>query len=117
MERPHGAKMEDWQLGDLFSGDGSAAGLVVHEALQQSVNRQALPLGFLPDSCFGLWRDVETHTNSSILEFTVLSYAHLAALSRLPCSSYCGRRLHRFMFPGPSPPRQAGTGAGSRTVS
>jgi hypothetical protein len=46
--------MEDWQLGGLVSPDGSAGGLVVDEALQQSINRYALPLCFLPDSRFGL---------------------------------------------------------------
>ena len=56
MERPHGTKMEDWQLGGLVSPDGSAGGLLVHEALQQSINRYALPLRFLPDSRFGLRR-------------------------------------------------------------
>jgi len=33
VERPHGTKMEDWQLGGLVSPDGSAGGLAVHEAL------------------------------------------------------------------------------------
>ena len=55
MERPQGTKMDDWQLGGVVSPDGSAGGLVVHEALQQSINRYALPLLFLPDSRFGLW--------------------------------------------------------------
>jgi hypothetical protein len=50
MERPRGTKMEDRQLEGLVSPDGSAGGLVVHEALQQSINRYALPLRFLPDS-------------------------------------------------------------------
>jgi hypothetical protein len=36
--------MQDWQVGGLVSPDGSAGGLVVHEALQQSINRYALPL-------------------------------------------------------------------------
>jgi hypothetical protein len=76
--------MEDWQLGGLVSPDGSAGGLPVHEALQQNINRYALPLRFLPDSRFGLWRDVKAHANSSLLGTTVLSYAPLAALSRLP---------------------------------
>jgi len=58
MERPHGTKMQDWQLGGLVSPDGSAGGLAVHEALQQSINRYALPPRFLPHSRFGLWRDV-----------------------------------------------------------
>ena len=71
MERPHGAKMEDRQLGGLVSPDGSAGGHVVHEALQQSINRYALPLRFLADSRFGLWRDVEAHPNSSLLGITV----------------------------------------------
>jgi hypothetical protein len=47
--------MEDWQLRGLASRDGSAGGLIVHEALQQSINRYALPLRFLSDSRFGLW--------------------------------------------------------------
>lgn len=47
--------MEDWQLGGLGSPGGSAGGLFVHEALEQSINRYALPLGFLADSRFGLW--------------------------------------------------------------
>jgi hypothetical protein len=47
--------MEDWQLGGWVSLDGSARGLVAHEALQQSINRYALPLRFLSDSRFGLW--------------------------------------------------------------
>jgi len=55
MERSHGTKMEDWQLGGWVSLDGSARGLVAHEALQQSINRYALPLRFLSDSRFGLW--------------------------------------------------------------
>jgi hypothetical protein len=76
--------MEDWQLGGLVSPDGSAGGLVVHEALQQSINRYALPLRFLPDSRFGLWRDIEAHADTSLLGTTLLSYAPLAALSRLP---------------------------------
>jgi hypothetical protein len=59
MERPHETKIENWQLGGLGSPDGGAGGLLVHEALQQSINRYALPLRFLPDSRFGLWRDVE----------------------------------------------------------
>jgi hypothetical protein len=54
--------MEDWQLGVLISPDGSAGGLLVHEARQQSINRYALPLRFLPDSRFGLWRDVEANS-------------------------------------------------------
>jgi hypothetical protein len=36
--------MKDWQLGGLASPDGSGGGLAVHEALQQSINRYALPL-------------------------------------------------------------------------
>jgi hypothetical protein len=86
MERPHGAKMEDWQLGGLASPDGSAGGLVVHEALQQSINRYALPLRFLPDSRFGLWRDIEAHANSSLLGITV----YLTPLSQL-CHRYFAR--------------------------
>jgi hypothetical protein len=39
----------------MVSPDGSAGGLVVHEALQQSIKRHALPLRFLADSRFGLW--------------------------------------------------------------
>jgi len=66
MERPQGTKMENWQLGGLVSPNGSADGLVVHEALQQSINRDALPLRFLPDLRFGLWRDVEAHANTSL---------------------------------------------------
>ena len=96
MERPHGTKMEDWQLGDLVSPDASAGGTVVHEALQQSINRYALPLGFLPDSSFGLWRDVETHAKSSLLGIAVLSYAPLTALlsaSRPYVSSYISDRI------------------------
>jgi hypothetical protein len=62
--------MEDWQLEDLVSPDGRAGGLVVHEALQQSISRYALPLRFLPDSRFGLWRDVEAHANRSLLGIT-----------------------------------------------
>jgi hypothetical protein len=85
MERPHGTKMQDWQFGGLVSPHGSAGGLVVHEALQQSINRYTLPLRFLPDSRFSLWRDVEAHANSPLLGITVLSYAALAALSRLCC--------------------------------
>ena len=54
MERPHGTKMEDRQLGGLVSPDGSAGGPAVHEALQQSINRYASPLRFLPDSRFVL---------------------------------------------------------------
>jgi len=50
--------MQDWQLGGLVSPDGSAGGPAVHEALQQSINRYALPPRFLPHSRFGLWRDV-----------------------------------------------------------
>jgi hypothetical protein len=46
--------MEDWQLGGLVSPDGSAGRMVVHKALQQSINRYALPLRLLPDSRFGL---------------------------------------------------------------
>jgi len=84
MERPHGTKLEDRQLGGLVSRDGSAGGLVVHEALQQSINRYALPLRLLPDSSFGLWRDVEAHANRSLLGITVLLYAPLATLSWLP---------------------------------
>ena len=91
MERPHGAKMEDWQLGGWASPDGSVGGLVVHEALQQSVNRYALPLRFLPDSRFGLWRDVEAHPNSSLLGIPV----YLTPLSQL-CHGY---------LPGVSPSR------------
>ena len=56
MERPQGTKMEDWQLRGLVIPDGSAGGPVAYEALQQSINRYALPLRFLPDSRFGLWR-------------------------------------------------------------
>jgi hypothetical protein len=75
--------MEDWQLEGLVSPDGSARGLAVHEALQQSVNRYALPLRFLPDPRFGLWRDVEAHANSSLLGITV----YLTPLSQL-CHGY-----------------------------
>jgi hypothetical protein len=83
MERPHGAKMEDWQLGGLVSPDGSVGGLVVHEALQQSINRYALPLRFLADSRFDLWRDIEAPANSSLLRIPV----YLTPLSR-PCHGY-----------------------------
>jgi hypothetical protein len=58
--------MENWQLGGLVSLDGSAGGFVVHEPLQQSINRYALRLRFLPDSRFGLWRDVEAHAKRSL---------------------------------------------------
>jgi hypothetical protein len=71
--------MDDWQLEGLVSPDGCAVGLVVHEALQQSVNRDALPLRFLPDSRFGLWRNLEAHANSSLLGVTV----YLTPLSQL----------------------------------
>src|SRR5208282_4671304 len=71
MERPHGTKMEDWQLEDLVCPDGGAGGLAVHEALQQSISRYPLPLRFLPDSRFGLWRNVEAHANNSLLGVTV----------------------------------------------
>jgi hypothetical protein len=95
MERPHGTKVEDWQLGGSVSPDGSAGGLVVHEALQQSINRYALPLRFLSDSRFGLWRDVEAYANSSPLGITLLSHAPLAALSRLPMDRSRGQNgLH-----------------------
>ena len=83
MERPQGTKMEDWQLGGLVSPNGSADGLVVHEALQQSINRDALPLRFLPDLRFGLWRDVEAHANTSLPGITV----YLTPLSQL-CHGY-----------------------------
>jgi len=88
--------MEDWQLGDLVSPDASAGGTVVHEALQQSINRDALPLRFLPDSSFGLWRDVEAHARRSLLGIAVLSYAPLTALlsaSRPYVSSYISDRI------------------------
>jgi hypothetical protein len=68
----------------LVDPDGGAGGVVVHEALQESINRYALPLRFLPDSRFGLCRDVEAHAKSSLPGITLLSYAPLAALSRLP---------------------------------
>jgi len=83
MERPHGTKMEDRQLGGLVSPGGRAGGLVVYKALQQSINGYALPLRFLADSRFGLWRDVEAHANSSLLGITV----YLTPLSQL-CHSY-----------------------------
>jgi hypothetical protein len=83
--------MEDWQLEGLVSPVSSAGGLVVHEALPQSINRYALPLRFLPDSRFGLWRDVEAHANSSLPGITV----YLAPLSQL-CHGY---------LPGFSPSR------------
>src|SRR5437764_14274219 len=79
--------MEDWQLGGLFSPDASAGGLVVYEALQQSINRYALPLGFLPDSSFGLWRDVEAHANNSLLGITIY---------RTPLSQLCHGYLAGF---------------------
>ncbi|HTV53849.1 MAG TPA: hypothetical protein VMI06_02945 [Terriglobia bacterium] len=85
MERSHGTRVQGWQLEGSVGSDGAAGGLVVHEALQQSINRYALPLRFLPDSRFSLWRDVEAHGNDYLLEITILSYATLAALSRLPC--------------------------------
>src|ERR1017187_1851337 len=94
MERPHGTKMEDWQLGGLVSPDGSAGGLVAHEALQQSINRYALPIRFLPDSHFGLWRDVETHANSSLIEITV----YFTPLSPL-CHGYLAPWLRLMLSP------------------
>jgi hypothetical protein len=47
--------VEDGQLEGWASPDHSPGGPVVHEALQQSINRYALPLRLLPDSRFGLW--------------------------------------------------------------
>jgi hypothetical protein len=76
----------------MVSPDGSAGGLVLHEALQQSINRYALPPRFLADSRFGLWRDVEAHANSSLLGITLLSFAALSALSRLPCRRDADRK-------------------------
>ena len=81
-----GPRWRTGSSGGLVSPDGTAGGLVVDQALQQSINRHALPLRFLPDSRFGSWRDVEAHATSSLLGITVLSQAPLAALSRLLCT-------------------------------
>ena len=75
--------MEDWQLEGLVSPDGSAGGLVAHEALEQSFNRYALALRFLADSGFGLGRDVETHGSRSLPGIIV----YLTPLSQL-CHGY-----------------------------
>jgi hypothetical protein len=75
--------MEDWQLGGLVSPDGSAGGLVAHEALEQSINRYALALRFPADSRFGLRRDVEAHGSSSLPGIIV----YLTPLSQL-CHGY-----------------------------
>jgi len=100
--------MEDRQLGGLVSPGGRAGGLVVYKVLQQSINGYALPLRFLPDSRFGLSRDVEAHANSSLLGITVyptplsqLCHGYLPGLSasrgwriRTKLCGLCSFRLH-----------------------
>ena len=109
-----------WRTGN--SGAWSArtavpAALVVHEALQQSVNRYALPLRFLPDSRFGLWRDVEAHANSSLLRITVyftplsqLCHGYLAGLSHTSTGESGTRDSNQYPWdrttvPAPFSPR------------
>jgi len=110
--------MEDRQRGGLVSLEGSAGGLVLHEALQQSINRYALPLRFLADSRFGLWRDVEAHANRSLLGipvyFTTLSQICHAGWRRAKLSGFDVSRLgnpHSSTLTRPAPADEnAGSG-------